>query len=133
MEGCTKNKRILLVEDDPSTRFLLSEMVDELGYDCDQAQDGRDCLRQINDDPGRYDLILMDIHMPAVSGLEASHSIRTAETDPPRSIPIIAVTADAQWHSRPKCRAAGFDDVVGKPVTMKNLDIAIRNLSRDAR
>lgn len=122
------NKRILLVEDDSSTRFLLSEMVDELGYEWDAAQDGQACLDLVFDDPDRYDLILMDIHMPIVSGLEASRTIRGADTDPPRSIPIVAVTADAQWHSTSRCHAAGFNGFVGKPVTMERLEDAITRL-----
>lgn len=113
--------RILVVEDDTITRFMMSEMCDALGYECDVVPGGQECIDLVEREPTRFGIIMMDIHMPRVSGLEANAHIRNAETDPPKNLPIVAVTADEHWHSIHRCRAAGFNDVLSKPVTLDGL------------
>ena len=121
------SQRILIVEDDLMSGFILSEMCERLGYESDVVRDGQDCIETLKQNPDRFDLVLMDIHMPRVSGLEASTHIRSTESDPPRNLPIIAVTADAHWHNPHKCKEHGFNDVISKPVTMMGLDDTVNS------
>lgn len=114
-------RRILVVEDDTITRYMMSEMCEELGYECETVPGGQECIDALEEHPSRFGMIMMDIHMPRVSGLIANSHIRSAETDPPRNLPIIAVTADEHWHNVHRCRAAGFNDVLPKPVTLEGL------------
>lgn len=115
-------KKVLVVEDDATTRFMMTEMLDEIGVDFDVSVDGQDCLERVTADPHNYALVLMDIHMPRVSGVEATAQIRAADTDPPRNINILAVTADAGWHNPDSARAAGFNGVLRKPVSYSRLE-----------
>lgn len=112
---------ILVVDDDATTRFLMSEFLDILGYHCVTASNGTDCLEQLTAQPRLCDMILMDIHMPEITGLEASQTIRAFETHPPASVPIVAFTADTAFHASHKVMAYGMDDVLPKPVDLKSL------------
>ena len=112
---------ILVVEDDPSTQFLMSEMLGSLGHECDVAPDGFACLERLERQPGIFDLILMDLHMPRRSGLEVSKDIRAIQQDPPRGLPIVAVTADSNYRSLISLAPYGFDDVLPKPVDLNRL------------
>ena len=119
-------QNILVVEDDKLSQFVIVEMCRELGYRCTMAEDGEACLEVLTSAPHDFNIILMDIHMPKVSGLEASSAIRASETDPPKNLPIVAVTADAHWHNPHRCRAHGFDAVIPKPVTLAALSNVLR-------
>ncbi len=113
--------RILIVEDDYFSRFLMQELCGPLGVSAEVAADGQECLDLLHSGGDPFDLILMDIHMPKVSGLEATVAIRE-DTDPAlRKVPIIAVTADRHWHQRDNYEAAGFDSVLPKPVEISEL------------
>lgn len=118
---------ILVVDDDATTRFLMSEFLDILGYGCVTASNGTDCLAKLVEHPALCDIILMDIHMPEITGLQASQSIRALATHPPSSLPIIAVTADTAFHANHKVAGYGIDDVLPKPVNLKSLQ---RTLAR---
>ncbi len=118
--------KILLAEDDALTRFMMSEMLDELEFDYDVCKNGEECIQMVSASPGTYALVLMDIHMPQKTGIEATKDIRAADSDPPRSIPIVAITADQHWQNPARCNAAGFDDVMPKPVSMNELEIRIK-------
>lgn len=113
--------RALLVEDDPTVRFMMSEMLEEIGVPFDEAADGQECLDAISAAPDAYSLILMDIHMPEMSGVEAVQLLRGKPSDPPRNIRTIALTADQNWHDEKKARDVGFDGVIAKPVRMKTI------------
>ncbi len=104
--------RILLVEDNAINREVASSLLDDAGLVVDTAENGRqavDMQRQ-----ARYGLILMDMLMPEMDGLEATRAIRRAPQG--SSVPIIAMTANAFDESRGACLAAGMDDFVSKPV-----------------
>ncbi|MFD1343169.1 response regulator [Litorisediminicola beolgyonensis] len=121
-------KRILLVEDDGATRFMMSEMLEELGVECIEAEDGRRCLERLADEADRIDLVLMDIHMRPMTGLEAIAAIRSSPDDPPRQMRIIAVTADQALHDPELVRARGFNDVIPKPVSFARIRDAVQAL-----
>ena len=117
--------RVLLVDDDPVTRFMLVEMMDELGYDCETGADGKHCIVTMCDDPEGFDLVLMDVHMPVMTGLEALHAIRAGKAGAPKDIPVLALSADIAWQDPVACRSAGFSGHIAKPVTFSALEVAL--------
>jgi signal transduction histidine kinase/DNA-binding response OmpR family regulator/HPt (histidine-containing phosphotransfer) domain-containing protein len=114
--------RILLAEDNPINQRVARRLLEKLGYRADVANDGREVLERL--ERARYDVILMDVQMPAMDGLEASRAIcaRWPTGKRPR---IIAMTAEAMQGDREKCLAAGMDDYVVKPVTLDQLRAAL--------
>ncbi|MBQ0070693.1 MAG: response regulator [Spirochaetales bacterium] len=84
--------------------------------------DGKDALRMLEDHPdGYYDLILMDIQMPVMDGYEATKAIRMMEDEKKRSIPILAMTANAFDEDRRNALAAGMDGHLAKPIDIAAL------------
>jgi PAS domain S-box-containing protein len=108
---------ILLVEDNESNIMTISEYLIKLGFQVVEARNGREALELA----AQYipDLILMDIYMPVMDGLEATRSLRKNERF--ATIPILAVTALAMPGDRDRCLEAGADDFLTKPVSLKNL------------
>jgi CheY-like chemotaxis protein/HPt (histidine-containing phosphotransfer) domain-containing protein len=114
--------RILLAEDNPINQKVAVRLLERLGYAADVASNGYEALARL--DHAAYDVILMDVQMPEMDGLEASRTIcaRWAATERPR---IIAMTAEAMQGDREKCLAAGMDDYIVKPVTLDRLAAAL--------
>jgi PAS domain S-box-containing protein len=110
--------RILLAEDNPINQKVALAMLKHLGYQADLAANGREVLSSL--EQKTYDVILMDIQMPEMDGLEATRFIRTRlpSASQPR---IIAMTAYAMKGDREQCLAAGMDDYIGKPVKIEDL------------
>lgn len=112
-------KKILIVEDDQFTRYMMRTIINTLdvGLDIDMAEDGLSGCEHIENAPGSYALVLMDIHMPRLSGLDATKRIRSNSADPPSGTPIIAVTADADFHHPLAVKAHGMDGFISKPIS----------------
>ncbi len=118
--------RILLAEDNPLNQQFVVYFLEKAGHEVDCVGDGQQVLEILQKKP--FDLILMDIHMPNMNGLEATRRIRHATTeafDP--DIPIIALTAYAMKGDKERFVSAGMDHYVPKPVDMKDLFPVIRN------
>lgn len=114
---------ILLAEDNPVNQKITQRMLRHLGYHSDVAANGLEALRKMEDQ--FYNIILMDIQMPEMDGLEATKIIRQRWSRGPK---IIAVTAFAMDYSREVCLEAGMDDYIAKPVEMDELaDVLRRN------
>lgn len=107
----------------------MSEMLELLGHDCTIAPDGKACLAKLHADPAGYDLILMDLHIPHRSGLATSQDIRDAPTDPPRDMPIIAVTADSAYHTPRAVAPYGINGVLPKPIALARLRETIQSFA----
>jgi signal transduction histidine kinase/DNA-binding response OmpR family regulator len=114
--------RILLAEDNAINQKVALRLLERLGHGADVVRDGRQTLARL--DHCTYDVILMDVQMPEMDGLEASRAIcaRWAASERPR---IIAMTAEAMQGDRDKCLAAGMDDYIVKPVTLDRLAAAL--------
>src|SRR5436190_213532 len=114
--------RVLLAEDNAINQKVALRLLERLGYGTDVVGDGRQALARL--DHAAYDVILMDVQMPEMNGLEASRAIcaRWAANERPR---IIAMTAEAMQGDRDKCLAAGMDDYIVKPVTLDRLAAAL--------
>lgn len=123
------NKTVLVVEDDELSQFVIVEMCRELGFDCLTADDGKQALDVITQKAAEIDVVLMDIHMPRVSGLDATTVIRSNQMDPPKNLPVVATTADAQWHNPKRCIEFGFNSVLPKPVNLTQLDKTLRQFA----
>ncbi len=108
---------ILLVEDTKEVIMMIRDYLELAGYKVVTAQDGIDAIAQAK--VARPDLILMDVQMPRMDGLEATHILRS-EPDF-RYTPIIALTALAMPSDRERCLAAGMDEYISKPVNLKAL------------
>ncbi|HEY9789191.1 MAG TPA: response regulator [Candidatus Obscuribacterales bacterium] len=101
---------VLVVEDSPVIRQIAAKNLDKFLVDAEYAADGKEALQLFT--KKRYSLVLMDIHMPEMDGLEATKRMREAEKGTGRHTPIIAITAsDTKAH----CLEAGMDDYVTKP------------------
>ncbi len=110
--------RILLAEDNPVNQKLAVRLLEKQGHTVTLAADGRRAVEAFTS--GSFDLILMDVHMPEMDGLEATKQIRKLEKAGPR-IPIIALTALAMAGDRETCLAAGMDGFVSKPIRLNEL------------
>jgi PAS domain S-box-containing protein len=121
--------RILLAEDNTTNQQVALGILAKLGMRADAVANGAEAVRTLEAIP--YDLVLMDVQMPEMDGLEATRRIRD-----PRSavrdhgIPIIAMTANAQQKDRDQCREAGMDDYVAKPVAARALQEALERWLR---
>ena len=116
------SRRILLAEDNVVNQKVALRLLDKLGYSADVAADGTEVLEMLALRP--YDLILMDVQMPRMDGLEATRRIRTdvdAEVQPY----ILALTANAMEGDRERCLEAGTDAYLAKPVSLDALRAAI--------
>ena len=109
------NALILLVEDNDKNRKLVRDVLTYKGYQIVEAETGEDGVRLARE--RRPHLVLMDIQLPGIDGIEALRRLRADETT--RAIPVIAVTASAMDHDRQKIMAAGFDGYQSKPLHVK--------------
>ena len=115
--------RILVAEDNPTNQKLVSALLEQQGHHVSIVGNGRLAVERAAQEP--FDLIVMDVQMPEMSGLEATAAIRQAERHAGRHIPIVALTARAMADDREQCLAAGMDAYVSKPVRAEELFSAI--------
>lgn len=118
---------ILVAEDHPVNRSFIGTLLERLGHRASFAVNGREALEQI--EQRDFDLILMDIHMPEMDGLEATRALR-ARSDDKRHIPVIALSADVMNEAQERALAAGIDEFLSKPVQKQQLQQALLRWSR---
>ncbi|MGV8945607.1 MAG: PAS domain S-box protein [Lutibacter sp.] len=105
------NIKILVVEDIPLNQLLMRTLLDDFGFECDIAGNGKIAIEKMQ--TNSYNLILMDLQMPEMNGFEATDYIRNVMNS---NIPIIALTADVTTVDLAKCKAVGMNDYIAKPV-----------------
>jgi CheY-like chemotaxis protein len=115
--------RILLAEDNAVNQKLALRLLERMGFHADLASNGLEALDALERQP--YDVVLMDVQMPELDGLDAARQI--CERWPSQKRPrIIAMTANAMPEDRQACLAAGMDDYLAKPIRPEELEAALR-------
>ncbi len=121
--------RVLLAEDVPVNQRLAVRLLRKRGHKVEVVDHGRQALEVLERSGfAGFDVILMDVHMPVMGGLEATAAIREKERQSGRHLPIVALTADAMAGDRERCLAAGMDGYVSKPIRAGELFAAIEGL-----
>jgi two-component system sensor histidine kinase/response regulator len=116
----TRSARILVAEDNAVNQKLIARLLEKKGHRVDVVANGREAVHAVT--RIGYDLVLMDVQMPEMDGLEATRQIRAADRSEVARIPIIALTANAMQGDQERCLSAGMDDYLAKPV--KPVDLA---------
>ena len=116
--------RILLVDDNATNRKLGVKVLERLGYRIDVAADGRAAVA--SHAGGHHDVILMDIEMPDMDGIEATRLIRASASDEASQPFIVALTANAMAGDRERYLDAGMDDYVSKPLRVEELVASLK-------
>ncbi len=119
--------RVLVAEDIAINQRLLRMMLEKDGHDVEVVGDGRQAVSAVR--AGGVDLVLMDVQMPEMDGVEATRAIRAAEGDGDRRLPIVALTAHAMAEDRRECLSAGMDGYLAKPVDRSELRATVCRLS----
>lgn len=119
------DERILVAEDHPINRAVISRQLERLGYPHTVVENGQDALRALS--TGRYDLLITDCHMPVLDGYALARRIRDGERNGQRHLPIVALSASALPEEVSRCREAGMDEFLAKPVQLVELDRMLRS------
>jgi signal transduction histidine kinase/DNA-binding response OmpR family regulator len=117
--------RILVAEDNPVNRQVLTGMLESLGHAADCVEDGPTALEVLSE--SSYDIVLMDCQMPGMDGERVTEAIRNDKHRFSVQPVIIAVTADASIEHQSACRAAGMDDFIAKPIRLGELSRRLQN------
>src|SRR5207247_10868636 len=118
--------RVLLAEDNAINQLVAVTMLQKCGHSVVVACEGHEAVAAIEREP--FDLVLMDVQMPGMDGLEATAEIRKSEMGTGRRVPIIALTAHAMKEDRERCIAAGMDDYLAKPFSAAELVKTLESL-----
>jgi CheY-like chemotaxis protein len=121
--------RILLAEDNPVNRKLALRLLSQLSYQAAVAENGKQAIEALERD--EFDLVLMDVQMPELDGLEATRRIRARW--PERELRIVAMTANAMAGDREACLAAGMNDYIAKPIRPAELAAALERTASLAK
>ncbi|NBG88463.1 PAS domain-containing protein [Isachenkonia alkalipeptolytica] len=122
-EEIFEKPKVLVAEDQELNQEIMMELLEKKGVHCDVADNGAEAVDRLKDEP--YDLILMDCQMPVMDGYEATKRIREMELDQPE---IVAMSAYAMKEDEEKCRAAGMDGYLSKPIDLKRLENLIERI-----
>ena len=129
-----RSLRILLAEDNPVNQTLAIRILEKIGHKVQVVNNGKEAIGRTQAE--EFDLILMDVQMPEMDGLEATTVIRAAEASTGKHVPIVAMTAHALKGDKEKCLCAGMDGYLSKPIRIDELTQAIsraeqkRNISQ---
>ncbi|MGL6109412.1 MAG: ATP-binding protein [Rubrivivax sp.] len=118
--------RVLVAEDHPVNRQYMAALLEGMGHQPFFAGNGLEAVQAIREQ--RFDVVLMDLHMPLLDGVAATLSIRALPDGAAATVPIIALTADAFAQTRERCLMAGMNDFLAKPVSPEKLSAMLRRL-----
>ena len=125
-EGPLRRLHVLVAEDNPVNRTLVTKLLEKRGHRITGVENGRAAVEATADTP--FDAVLMDLQMPEMNGLEATHAIRSREMTSGGHVPIIALTAHAMQGDRERCLAAGMDGYLAKPIDVNALILAVEGI-----
>ena len=126
-------RRVLVVEDIEINRMLAETILEEAGFLVESVPDGCDAVEAVaGHEPGYYDLVLMDIQMPVMNGYEATRAIRALDREDVKSLPILALSANAREEDRRMSLESGMNSHIAKPFDVANLIAAINEPIPDA-
>jgi CheY-like chemotaxis protein len=125
--GPVRSMRILVAEDNPVNQEVARLLLEKGGHKVDLAGNGIEAVAAVARVP--YDLVLMDVSMPEMDGIEATRRIRQL-SGPEREVPVVAMTANVMVGLRQQCLAAGMRDFLAKPIERPRLDAILRLVSR---
>ena len=126
-----RGMKFLCAEDNDINAEILEMLLETQGASCKICKNGQEIVDAFASvKPGDYDMILMDVQMPVMNGLEATRAIRNGENPLGKTIPIVAMTANAFLEDMEKSREAGMDEHLSKPVDMKALEQTVRRFKR---
>jgi DNA-binding response OmpR family regulator len=124
----SERRKILVADDDPSIREILSTQLARLGYAVVAAADGEEAVQAFKDEAP--DAILMDLMMPRLDGLAACQKIRALEKKSGKRVPVLFLTARDSTHDKTSAALSGGDEYVSKPVSLQDLrerlDLALK-------
>ena len=127
--------KILLADDNPVNLDLTTRLLTKRGHEVTTAEDGQQAVDRFLEQ--RFDIILMDLEMPKVSGIEAARQIRAKEQasaiDTPPYTPIAAMTAHDEETERTACLVVGMDGFITKPIDIKTIHATIQQIIEEAR
>jgi CheY-like chemotaxis protein len=119
----------LVVEDNAVNRKVATRLLERQGHRVSLAGNGLEALSALEFSNWQFDLVLMDVQMPEMDGLEATRELRKREIARGTHIPVVALTAHAMDRDRERCLAAGVDDYLPKPIRMDELTHIISRLT----
>ena len=122
--------QVLVAEDHPVNRQYMAALLESLGHEAHFTANGEEAVEAMRYRPGgrRFDIVLMDLHMPVLDGVGATRAIRTLPDPAAATVPIVALTADAFSETRDRCLVAGMNDFLTKPVSPQKLAASLRRL-----
>ena len=126
-----ESRNILLVEDNVINQRVAQNLLDQDGHTVTTVDNGQDAVREASEQP--FDLILMDIQLPELDGIEATRQIRALPDQHRAMVPIVALTADAVPATARACRKAGMNEVLTKPIDPLRLARVISDLAQPAQ
>lgn len=129
MEDLKQDGYVLLVEDNKLNQEVAREILNQFGFDIDIAENGKEAVSMISE--RNYDMVLMDMQMPVMDGIEATVKIR--ENEEFKDMPIIAMTANAMEKDKERCKIAGMNDHISKPIDPKNLFAVMRKWMKESK
>lgn len=114
--------RVLLVEDNELNSEIAAALLESLGATVEAVENGQEALDALDaSDPGHFDVVLMDIQMPVMNGLEATRRIRESEREDVRVLPVVVLSANAFTEDVQESKRAGADDHLSKPISIRDL------------
>jgi len=127
IQPSARSLRVLLAEDNPVNQTLAMRILERLGHKVQVADNGKEAIRLAQE---HFDVILMDVQMPEMDGLEATTAIRVAEAGTGRHVPIVAMTAHAMKGDKERCLSAGMDGYLSKPIRIDELQRAMSEVCK---
>ncbi|MEO5732354.1 MAG: response regulator [Rubrivivax sp.] len=123
--------QVLVAEDHPTNRQVMAALLESMGHQAHFAVNGHEAVLAAQRQ--RFDLLLMDLHMPLLDGIGATRAIRALPDPALSTVPIVALTADAFEETRERCLVAGMNDFLTKPISLQSLRTSLRRLFGSAQ